>query len=64
LDEIGSDGYAFLVELKYRLIKAGCRAVEYPILFSERREGESKMSSKIIWEAIWLPWRLRLKNKV
>lgn len=59
LDEINSEGYAFLVELKFRLIKAGCSAVEYPILFSERREGESKMSSKIIWEAIWLPWKLR-----
>src|SRR3989344_5386189 len=62
LDEINSDGYAFLVELKYRLLKAGCSAVEYPILFSERREGQSKMSSKIIWEAIWLPWRLRMKS--
>ena len=62
LDEINSDGYAFLVELKYRLIKAGCSAVEYPILFSERREGQSKMSSQIIWEAIWLPWRLKIKS--
>ena len=61
LNEISSDGYAFLVELKYRLFKAGCSVVEYPILFSERREGESKMSSKIIWEEIWLPWRLRMK---
>jgi len=51
------------VELKYRLVKAGCRAVEYPILFSERREGESKMSSKIIWEAIWLPWKLKINAK-
>lgn len=59
LEEISSDGYAFLVELKYRLFKAGCRFVEHPILFSERREGQSKMSSKIIWESIWLPWKLR-----
>lgn len=57
---INSEGYAFLVELKYRLFKSGCRFVEHPILFSERREGQSKMSSKIIWEAIKLPWRLRL----
>jgi len=63
LNEINSDGYAFLVELKYRLVKAGCTVVEYPILFSERREGESKMSSKIIWEAIWLPWRLKINSK-
>lgn len=59
LDEIKSDGYAFLVELKYRLFKAGCSFIEHPILFSERREGQSKMSSKIIWESIWLPLKLR-----
>lgn len=59
LDEIRSEGYAFLVELKYRLFRAGCRFSEHPILFSERREGQSKMSSKIIWESVLLPWRLR-----
>ena len=57
LEEISSDGYAFLVELKYRLFKAGATFVEHPILFSERREGQSKMSSKIIWESVKLPWR-------
>ena len=62
LDNINSDGYAFLVELKYRLFKVGARFVEHPILFSERREGQSKMSSKIIWESIWLPWKLRLRK--
>ena len=60
LDEINSEGYAFLVELKFRLYQAGCTFTEHPILFSERREGQSKMSSKIIWEAIWLPWKLKL----
>lgn len=59
LDEIKSEGYAFLVELKYRLFRAGCRFSEHPILFSERREGQSKMSSKIIWESVLLPWKLR-----
>lgn len=58
-DEIRSEGYAFLVELKYRLFRAGCRFSEHPILFSERREGQSKMSSKIIWESVLLPWKLR-----
>lgn len=60
LDEIRSEGYAFLVELKYRLFRAGCNFVEYSILFSERREGQSKMSAKIISESIWLPWKLKL----
>jgi len=59
LDKINSNGYAFLVELKYRLFRAGCSIVEHPILFSERREGQSKMSSKIIWESVKLPWRLK-----
>ena len=59
LNEINSNGYAFLVELKYRLFRAGCRFVEYPIVFSERREGQSKMSSKIIWESALLPWKLK-----
>src|SRR3989344_2003782 len=58
LDKIDSNGYAFLVELKYRLFRAGCRFTEQPILFSERREGQSKMSGKIIWESIKLPWKL------
>ncbi len=62
LDEISSEGYSFLVELKYRLYQAGCIFTEHPILFSERREGQSKMSSKIIWEAIKLPWKLRMKH--
>ena len=60
-DEVRSEGYAFLVELKYRLFRSGCRFSEHPILFSERREGQSKMSSKIIWESVLLPWRLRMK---
>jgi dolichol-phosphate mannosyltransferase len=62
LDSIQSDGYAFLIELKYKLHKAGYKTIEYPIIFSERREGQSKMSSKIIWEAIWLPWKLRISD--
>jgi|SRR3989344_612899 len=60
LDRINSNGYAFLVELKYRLSLAGCTFFEHPIWFSERREGQSKMSSKIIWESVKLPWKLRL----
>lgn len=62
LDKIVSEGYAFLVELKFRLSECGYKFVEYPIIFSERREGQSKMSLKIIWESVWLPWRLKSKN--
>lgn len=63
LGKIKSNGYAFLVELKYRLFLARCRFHEHPIWFSERREGKSKMSSKIIWESAKLPWKLRLETR-
>ena len=59
LNSIKSDGYAFLVEFKYRTMKNGFKIIEHPIIFTERREGESKMSSKVIWESIWMPWRLK-----
>jgi len=59
LDESVSDGYAFLVEMKYGLSRACCRMAEHPIVFDERREGQSKMSAGKIWEAVWLPWRIR-----
>lgn len=62
LDRIDSNGYAFLVELKYRLFRAGSRFIEHPILFSERREGQSKMSPKIVWESVKLPWKLLFRN--
>jgi dolichol-phosphate mannosyltransferase len=54
-----SDGYAFLVELKYMLSRSGNRMGEHPIAFVERREGQSKMSMDKMWEAFWLPWRIR-----
>jgi dolichol-phosphate mannosyltransferase len=60
LDAIMSDGYAFLVELKYALARQGSCFQEYPIRFDERREGQSKMSVGKVWESAWLPWRIRL----
>lgn len=60
LYSINSEGYAFLVELKYKMIKSGYKMLEHPIVFTERREGQSKMSFKNIWEAIWLPLKLKI----
>lgn len=60
LDKIFSNGYSFQIELNYKTWKKGLKVQEVPITFSERREGQSKMSKKIIWEAIWAVWRLRL----
>jgi dolichol-phosphate mannosyltransferase len=53
LDSVGSRGYAFQVEMTYRAIQLGFRVVEVPIVFRDRRDGTSKMSRSIVWEAIW-----------
>lgn len=62
LDKIFSVGYAFQIELKYKVWSLGLRVIEYPITFYERNEGKSKMSKKIIIEAVINVFRLRLKK--
>jgi dolichol-phosphate mannosyltransferase len=62
LDQVSSQGYAFLVELKMHLVRTGARIAEFPITFNERREGQSKMSGGKIWEALLLPWRIRFRG--
>jgi dolichol-phosphate mannosyltransferase len=54
LPTVRSHGYAFQVELTYRTVCAGFDVVEVPILFRDRRRGESKMSWRIALEAAWL----------
>lgn len=61
LDSLEAGGYSFQIELKYRAFKKGFRFTEFPILFEDRRVGKSKMSSKIVVEALSLVPRLRLK---
>lgn len=58
LDRIVSNGYAFQVEMAWEAHAAGGRIVEVPITFVERREGQSKMSGRVIAESVVLPWRL------
>ena len=55
---IRSEGYAFQVETAWEGYRAGGRIVEVPITFVERREGSSKMSTRVIAESVLLPWRL------
>jgi dolichol-phosphate mannosyltransferase len=62
LSRIRSNGYAFQIELKFRAFKQGLRLVEIPILFTERDSGASKMSKRIVREAIWRVWWLRLQD--
>jgi dolichol-phosphate mannosyltransferase len=60
LTRIRSNGYAFQIELKFRAWRKGFRIVEVPILFTERDSGESKMSKRIVREAIWRVWWLKI----
>ena len=58
-DLVRSEGYSFQIELKYRAHLAGKSIIESPILFSERRAGQSKMSLNIVLEAMVRVWSLR-----
>jgi len=60
LTGITSKGYAFQIETTYRALRAGCRVVEIPIVFADREVGGSKMSRRIVLEAIWKVPALRL----
>jgi dolichol-phosphate mannosyltransferase len=62
LDKMVSDGYAFLVEMLYDAAQNGCRIGEVPIIFVERRVGQSKLSSNVIAESVIMPWRLKLRR--
>ena len=59
LDDVRSNGYAFQIEMSFRAWRRGFRIVEIPIVFVDRTEGVSKMSKRIVREAIWMVWRLR-----
>ncbi len=62
LDRVGSDGYAFQIEMNFKSWLSGWRLREIPIIFTDRTEGSSKMSKTIIREAIWMVWRLRFAS--
>jgi dolichol-phosphate mannosyltransferase len=62
LDRMVSDGYAFLVEMLFEAGRDGCRIGEVPIIFVERRQGESKVSASVLLESLIMPWRLRLRG--
>lgn len=62
IDRIRSNGYAFQIELHYRAFKAKFRLGEVSIIFREREEGVSKMSKKIVREAMWRVWLLKFRS--
>lgn len=57
---VKSDGYGFQIEINFKAYRKGFKIQEIPILFVDRRAGVSKMSKKIIWEAAYMVWRLRV----
>ncbi len=62
LDSIHSNGYAFQIEMNFKAYKKNFRLIEIPIIFTDRVAGASKMSKKIVWEAIFMVWKLRIKS--
>ncbi|MBZ0179717.1 MAG: polyprenol monophosphomannose synthase [Melioribacteraceae bacterium] len=67
LDKINSNGYSFQIEMNFKSWKNGFKLKETPIIFTDRVEGSSKMSRKIVYEAVFMVWKLRFeaiaKNK-
>jgi dolichol-phosphate mannosyltransferase len=60
LDRVKSNGYSFQIEMSFRAWKKGFKIKEIPIVFEDRKVGQSKMSKRIVREAVWMVWRLRL----
>ncbi len=60
LDRIRSDGYSFQIEMHFRCAELGARICEVPIIFIDRRAGQSKMSKRIVREAVLMVWKLKL----
>lgn len=65
LDTVRADGYGFQIEMNSRAHALGANIFEMPIVFIDRRVGKSKISKAIVWEALWLVWKIRFsKHKI
>lgn len=62
LDAVHSEGYSFQIEMTYRALRLGFRVAEVPIVFVDRRVGQSKMSGRIFREAMGMVWKLRFSQ--
>ncbi len=62
LDQVRSNGYSFQIEMTHKIWRRGMKVVEVPIIFTDRFQGSSKMSRKIVWEALGMVWRLWFQN--
>lgn len=64
LDRIKSDGYSFQIEMNYRCMEKGLQISEIPIIFIDRHAGSSKMSRRIVREAVFMVWKLRIGTMI
>jgi len=64
LDKIRSNGYAFQIEINFKAYKKGFKICEMPIVFTDRVKGKSKMSKKIVFEAAYMVWKLRIQSLI
>jgi dolichol-phosphate mannosyltransferase len=64
LNRITSDGYSFQIEMHFRCAELGARICELPIIFIDRRVGQSKMSKRIVREAVLMVWKLKLDSLI
>jgi len=62
LHAVRSNGYSFQIELTHKIWRQGMKIAEVPIIFTDRFQGTSKMSGKIVREALWMVWRLWIQN--
>ncbi len=64
LEAVDSNGYSFQIELTHKIWRQGMRVVEVPIIFTDRFHGTSKMSPRIVREALRVTWKLLLQNRL
>ena len=62
LDHVKSNGYSFQIEMTFKAFAKGFKIKEIPIVFTDRVKGKSKMSKKIVREAVTMVWKLRLQH--
>ena len=64
IDRVQSDGYSFQIEVSFKVWRKGFKIKEIPITFVDRHSGTSKMSKKIVYEAVWMVWWLKIQQLI
>ena len=64
LEKVKSNGYAFQIEMNFKAFRKGFRLIEHPIIFADRTSGVSKMNRKIVYEAVFRVWKLKIRQVI